>query len=645
MKTANENQSKEMFEHNLKLLSPWLRDSIARLDDTELWSKVRISFNDDGYPICQYQESDSCFHINSINPIKEAELWCKQFSVTGAGAIFMYGSGFGYPLFEIFRRKQPHTLVVLFEENLFLFSAMLHYFDLEPIIRTQKIVFLIGNTKYFAGAFDQLFFNIVFAGCTSPLVVFTNTARRNFKAQYLEIHKFIFSQLGLYVFYLGNDHLDNLIGMNNLLLNIKEIVVNPYLSCLKNSYKDVPAFIIANGPSLDKNIHELVNINGKGLIISTESAIVPLMKNNIKPDILTIIERTKYTYKYHFEGIKHADDLALLALGLIDRNVYPSFQGAKIPIFRNQESINQWINKYLGDGSALDAGANVSHLAFELAVYLGANPIVFVGQDYAYSTDGMTHSKDSVYFEEKGKKTRKIMEKKPVVYVESNTGSMIASNQLWTDFRKGLEAKIASHPDKTILNATEGGAKIKGATCETLSNVISKYCNTQLPCRVNEIIAQSKSSISIQERKESLAKFISNAEEYSILFGTLGGKANTWKLKCKEMLRFVQDNDINEHRKLLEDTYKQCLDTYQSFIHDDLIRCFCQQLIFSYYYLMNRLGITDTQEKITELFSIQYNFFKSLNSVCLSVSVHLENAVLHVRDVLTELETGKELMP
>ncbi len=625
-----------MFQKNVQQLSPWLRKSVLQINEKDLWEKVQVTYNDEGMPVCKYHEKNTSFQITSEQPVKEAKQWCNALSIKGKGAIFMYGSGFAYPLFEIFKQKQPHTLVVLFEENIYLFTAMLHYFDLEPIINTQKIAFLIGGVDHFAAAFEHLFFSIIFANCTSPVLAFTPISLRNFKAQYLEIHQYIFSQLGLFVFYIGNDHLDTLIGFNNLLGNMKEIVQNPYLSCLKDQYKDVPAFIIANGPSLDKNIHQLKKVQDKGLIISTESAVIPLLRNHIKPDILTIIERTKYTYTYHFENIDYPEDIALLCLGLVDKQVYPAFPGQKIPIFRKNEAINQWINKHVGDGTGLDAGANVSHLALELAVYLGANPIVFVGQDYAYGPEGATHSKDAVYLEEKGKRARETLKSKPVVYVEGNDGTMIPSNQLWTDFKQGLERKISTHSNEKIINATEGGAKINGAMSMPLFDVIEDYCIESIPIRIHQIIADQKEKLLMPERVQGLKNFIKNVEEYLQLFHSLRKEAHKGKQACKEMIRLSETKDHEKYQKVLEQTYQENIQMYQQYISDDLCRSFTQQIIFIYFYLLNRQGLIDTPEKIRETFQLQHDFFHHLNIVCQSVAIHLENAIASLEDVLIE---------
>jgi Uncharacterized protein conserved in bacteria len=638
MTIAKQHETDKMLAKNLSLLPQWIREIVSRIDDEELNQRVKVSYNAEGLPVCSYIDHQGSFRITGASPIHEAEQWGKGIDTKGAGGIFMFGSGFGYPIFELFRKKQPHTLIVLFEQNIYLFKSMLCHFDFEPLISTNKLVFLIGDEEQFSAAFNHLFYSIAFASCTAPAFAFTHAANRNFKSQYKVIHRFIFSQLSLFVFYIGNDHQDNLIGFRNLIANAGEIVKNPSISSIKSKYKDVPAFIIANGPSLDRNIKELAAIGSKGLIISTESAIVPLLRNKIKPDILTIIERTKYTYFYHFEGIEYPEDMALICLGLVDKRVFPAFPGEKIPVFRNLEAINQWINKFLGDGSAVDAGANVSHLAFEIAVLMGADPIVFVGQDFAYGAEGVTHSKDAVYQEDKGKLARDIIQAMQVVSVEGNDGSMIPSNQMWLDFKTGLEQKLASHPEKTIINATEGGAKITGAECEPLKAVIEKYCVKKVPKPVHRLIAENRALVPIAQKREGLKMLIEDIRNYIILFRKLSRITLEGKLTCRNMVQMTAEKKLDEIYSVLEEAYNKNIETFQMFIQDDLTRCFSQQVIFAYYYLMNRLGLIDTQEKMKEIFRIQHDFFLNLNLVYQSVAVHLENAEKSLEDIMGEFD-------
>lgn len=639
MQIAKPDKTKEMFLKNFQLLAPWQRALVEKIDEDALWKRVEVTYSDHGYPVCRYRQDDKMFQIVSTQPAAEAQTWCKALIKRASGSIFLFGAGFGYPIFEIFSHKMPHTLVIVFEQDIFLFKAMLYYFDFEPLIKSGKLLLFVGDAAHFERAFSELFGSLNFFSCTFPAFCFTPAAQRNFKAAYLTIYKFVFARLSLLTFYIGNDHLDNLVGLCNLIANAGAIVRDPYISCMKDRYKGTPAFIVANGPSLDKNISLLKDIAGKGLVISVESAIVPLIKNGIKPDILTIIERSKETYSYHFENRSLPEDMVLICLAMVDKQVFPAFKGATIPVFRSGETINQWVNHNLGDGSAIDAGSNVSHLALELAAYMGANPIVFVGQDYAYGAKGTTHSRDASYYEKTGEEARTLIESLPIIYVEGNDGSQIPTNPLWNGFKMGLEIKIAEHPDILFLNATQGGAKIAGTKCAALSEIIAQYCTQKIPCRVNQMIDDYKKQVSVPERMALLEHFAEDAAQYAQLLRGFVQETVKGKLNCKKMVQLSSTADPKSCEAVINETYQRHLAVFDTFLRDGLCRHFIQQMFFVYYYLVNRIGKIDAPEKVTEVMKLQYDLFYYLNIVIQSLSIHLENAAESLKAQLIALKT------
>ena len=209
---------------------------MLKVDKEKLWEKVEVRYNEKGYPVCWYHDNGNSFKITSEKPIQEAKGWYDEIEKKGAGAIFLYGTGFGYSLFEVLSRKQPHTLVLVFEENIYLFSAMLYYFDLEPIIKNQRVVFLIGEERDFKKALEGVFYSIVLTMCTNPSLAFTHSAKRNFKNKYLKVHKYVFSN-GFIGVLCGNDHKDNLIGFTNFMHNVKTVLQTHTLAVLKDVLK------------------------------------------------------------------------------------------------------------------------------------------------------------------------------------------------------------------------------------------------------------------------------------------------------------------------------------------------------------------------------------------------------------------------
>jgi hypothetical protein len=622
---AKQSETRGMYEKNLKLLTPWMRETAESIGEEELWRRVQVRYNEAGYPVCTVQKDGSAIQVTSQNPVEEARIWRETIEYSGAGAVFVYGCGFGYTVFELFEHKTAHTLIVVFEEDICLFKAMLYYFDLEPIIRTGKLVLFPGGPEHYAAALEDLYSSIYFISCTSPVAAFTHLARRNYKREYLCIHADVFTKLSLMAFYVGNDHKDNLMGFVNMLGNIQEIVQAAGVGCLQGQFEGVPAFIVSSGPSLDKNIAQLKEVGGRGIIFCAESSATALIKNGIAPDAVVVIERVKNSYEFHFKGRTYPKNVALLALSVVDPRVLPAFKGAKIPVFRDREILNLWMDKYFGDGHVIDAGANVSHMAMELAVFMGADPVIFVGQDFAYGAQDVSHSRDTVYFEEKGREAQSRLQLIPAVTLEGNDGQPVHSNRLWADFKQGLEQKLTAYPQKTFINATEGGAKITGTKICTLMEAIHKYCKQPKKCNIADIAsAEKKKDTEIEAR---LQAFLESLKDYSTLFRETAHKMTGARLNCMGMRKLLKEQQSGANKSRLEAAYHENVALLNEVVTEPMLRCFAQQVIFAYYYRINCLRMIDTDEKIKEIFSIHHDFFQKLAAVFTSVSMHMEDAL------------------
>jgi len=637
MNIAKPDETEETYQKNLALLPPWLRDVVLSISEEEYREKIEVTYNTEGYPVCRYHRDGDCFHITSEHPVEEAKAWGQAIKLQDSAEIFLYGCGFGYALFELFAQKPPQALVIVYEWDVCLFRAMMHYFDLLPLIQTRKVVFFIGNPCCIKDPFIEYLIVMVYDVTTFPTVIFTLSAARNFKKEYLEIHRYVFEQLSFVVFSIGNSHQDDMVGLRNVLANTKEFLRNPYLSSMKDKYAGTAAIIVSNGPSLDTSMPLLKRIQGRCLLICAESAIVPLTKNGIKPDIMCALERTKENYTYHFENRNHSPDIVLCALGMVDPRIFPSFTGEKMPIFRKGEGLSRWFNQYLGDGSELEAGSSVAHLALSTAIYLGADPIIFVGQDLSYGHDGATHSKDAVLMQEEGQKARDSIRSLPTVFVEGNDGEMLPSNRIWVNFLYVIERIISIHPEHLFYNATEGGAKIRGTKRAKLSDLIEQYCAEPLLCRVNELIAQERTKVSAAERAKRLNTMIGDIVHYAGFFRELSREANIKKLECEKMMVLCLDKDEEKYQEILDESYQNNLALFYRCREDGLSNYFTQRLLCAYFYLFAQLGAIDTQQKRIQIFELHRLFFRDLRVVGQSLAVTFEEAAQSLTVVREEL--------
>jgi hypothetical protein len=638
MNIAKPHETEDMYQKNFALLPMWLKDAVSSVSEEEYKEKIEVSYNAEGFPVCRYHHDGICYHVTSEHPVEEAKAWGAAIKLQDAAEIFLYGGGFGYALFELFDQKPPQSLVFVYEWDACLFKAMMRHFDLSPLIGTQKVVFFVGHDSSLKKPFIELFSTMLFDITTVPTVVFTLSASRHFKKEYLGIHRRVFEDLTFISSCIGNSHLDDMIGLRNLLVNTGQFLKSPYVSSLADKFTDIPAIIVSNGPSLDKSIPLLKQVQGRCLMICAESAIVPLTKNGIKPDIIVSLERTKTNYLYHFENREYSSDIALFALGMVDPHIFRSFAGEKMPVFRKGEGLNRWFNKHLGDGSELDAGASVAHLAVSAAIHLGADPIIFVGQDLAYGQEGATHSKDAVVMQEQGKKTREIIHSLPTVYVEGNDGEMLLSNRLWVNFRFIMESLISKNPKHHFYNATEGGAKILGTKRAKLSNLIEEYCTQPLPYRVAELVKMEREGISLEERATLLDDMIADVERYTGVFRSLANEANIKKLECEKMMILCTGKNEARYQDVLDETYKKNLSLFYQYRENELCGFFTQRLLCTYFYLFTRLGAIDTQEKRAQIFDLHRQFFRDMRVVTQSLAVAFEEAIPALVAIREELK-------
>lgn len=609
----------QTFIDNLQCFPAYIRAQIQAVDLADVWARVQIMHTVDGHPFCRYRDGEHWVQINSAHPVTQAQNWANPLGLADLRALFVYGAGFGYALTEVLHRVHSDTVVVVFEREIHIFIAMLHAFDLRPLFQKHdKCIFFIGDTVDIAQHFSALLLTEHVYDLTMPSVVYAPESK-HFKTQYTQLHQYVFDRLAQQTFARGNDHYDSLLGLHNMVDNAGVIAESPFLPTLKNRFQGKPVFIVANGPSLDRNIHLLKQIGGKGLILCCESAIAPLMKNGILPDAIIVAERVPASYLYHFQNVQYPDTIALLALTVADPRTFRSFSGPKIPIFRSMESNSQWLNRILADGEGLPGGINVSHLAFELAVYVGADPIVFVGQDLAFGADGTTHSRHAKYTDE-GQDYIEGIKQGPVVYVEGNDGALIPSTPAWVDYKKWLEQLIQALPALTVINATAGGAHIEGTQRGELQDVINQYCTANLPHTLHGLIASVKQGIDVKERQKSLQHLIGELRKYVEIYRALKKFAAETSTAAVRVWEDDEQPASPERQQRLQAAYAQNKRALARFLQPHVHHVFLQQPILYGLHRINRLGALHSFARLRDALWLQVTLFDHLALVCDSLA-------------------------
>lgn len=296
----------------------------------------------------------------------------------------------------------------------------------------------------------------------------------------------------------------------NYLANLPVILKSEGLNKYKNVYMNKPAIIVSAGPSLEKNLHLLKGNEDKFIIITGIRTLSTLKKEGINCDFACVIDGSEAMYKVSKEALKYTTPL-FFSEGA-NKNIISDYKGKKIyftsPSFYN---LTYSLGNFITD-IVFQAGS-VAHSCTAIAHYLGCHPIVFIGQDLAYTNNQM-HAKNATIEGEK------LLTDNHDIYVKDIYGNDIATSYSLDNFRKSFENFIEQNSEITYINATEGGANIKGTEINTLNKVLSKF-NEEINKNYIDQINEKNADIELvlKNLKNSLkeVKIIKNFAEEAVL--------------------------------------------------------------------------------------------------------------------------------
>jgi hypothetical protein len=296
--------------------------------------------------------------------------------------------------------------------------------------------------------------------------------------------------------------------ITNTLNNLKHVTKSNLVTDLVGKFsKDIPAIIVAAGPSLDKNIMELKRAKGKSVIFAVDSAVKYMLAHDIIPDFIVTLDPKK--------ALKHLRDPRcrdITMFSRIDSRPENLDMNNKNIIFYNLEGYIKKLYTKLGKKTgSLHSGGSVATGAFSICETLGFSRIILVGQDLAYLGDS-THAG--------GLKVDVSNAGSTIEIVEDIYGNPIKTRYDWYVYILWFEDAVDLFEGEEVIDATEGGAKIKGTTILTLREAIDKYCINEANCdRIISELMPTCSKTEILRMADYIRKDINELEEMEIMAG------------------------------------------------------------------------------------------------------------------------------
>jgi hypothetical protein len=493
-----------IYEFNMNALKtryPDLAEKLRHLKDD--YSVKTIPSGNPPFKTCVVKHGDQEWLLHcKENPRAEAQSFANNVlgtTINDANVLVFLGIGMGYYVDAVFSRYASNLpYVIIVENNLHIFKNYIQ--NSQPMVTVdgkQISIFAYEGCHLSIGVpIDQVYAQLynplnmrgkqsftTFSFVEHPVEIRFN--KDYYKPFCKEVARVCYDIKSSY----GNDPEDSWFGIDHMLQNLDLIAAEPGVEKVKDKFKGQPAVIVATGPSLDKNIHLLPKLKNRCVFFAADASLNTFTTYDppIVPDIVCSLERNLSTCN-HFKQIEDKDSMKGIFLGacpVVKPHVYREWHGDHMVVFRDFAHF-KWLKL---DKGILNTGKSVTNMAFKIAEYMGCDPIILVGQDLAFAPGGESHVSGADHAR-KGLKDSQLIKQKAKVM--GNSGEMLDSLETWVGMLKRFEFDIATKPRPyTVINATEGGARIKGTEIMTLQGCIDKYMQKDIAtgARLREFLA------------------------------------------------------------------------------------------------------------------------------------------------------------
>lgn len=469
---------------------PELFDGLENLNSTD---DILIGDALDGEKFIALLKENVVIPLNSTyHPSHEAERFVAQFEGGPMDTtLFLFGFGNGLIVEQALYHEESIQTCIVYEPSAALFRKVLEEYDITKLIEDERLLIFVGGIN----------------GEKLEKVLHTEMNYRNWKLfQFKSLYRY--EKLFNIEYKEVKDLYENIVsdkkaemhtlitfaksGMKNEIKSLKWMMncraLNQYMGKFP---KEMPCIIVAAGPSLEKNVEELRRAKEKSLIICVDTALKFLLERNIIPDLTCTVDPQKGESYFVREEIKE------IPIAISTDSDYRSLEriGDVKPVFIS--ITNDFQQRLFHDKSVeigyFDGGGSVGTVCFQMAVELGFQTIIIVGQDLAFSDDkahagmGQLQQSDIFYSLER---------------VDGYYGEKILTRGDFKHYIDWYNIRIPELSDRKIINATEGGAKLKGAIQMPLREAVDKYCIQ--PCQLEEVLESVSPIWNTKQEREQL---------------------------------------------------------------------------------------------------------------------------------------------
>ena len=368
---------------------------------------------------------------SSVNPEYQSQVWAEDVLKEIGREYVIYGMGLGYHIQALLKADDVCKVIVL-ENSIELLTEAFRDLDWVNYIKQKRVrIFYNSNAIKLMEKFSAWISGREFCIYYPSLCITEEESVRE------RLEDFFVSVNSM-------REQAHLLEENFYKINRMEL---PECSILKSCFKKRTIAIVGGGPSLDEQIDDMKKNREQMKIWSVGTAARKLINEGIIPDLIVIEDAQENMYKQVCN--LPTEHIPLLLLSTASAQILDYYKGQSYVAYQKGYDLAEKRAQELGV-QTYQTGGSVTTLALDVALRFGADKIILIGVDLAY-TDNRSHASGMGYEIKEGKEYR---------MVTSTDGRQIKTSRNLDIYRKWIEHRIVEE-NIPILN-TGRGAQIAG---------------------------------------------------------------------------------------------------------------------------------------------------------------------------------------
>ncbi|GIP19100.1 PseD protein [Paenibacillus montaniterrae] len=445
----------------LKKYHPQIYNAVNQATNSNVLENYELIQNrNQSYNICIKNWNDSMLY-SKYDPAYEAQRWCQSLDYIEQNEddVILFGLGLTYHLSALIEQF-PNRRFIIIEPEVGLFMQMIKIVDISQLLSHPNIKH-IGVGK--EDSTIEQFLEFIKKYCTFQYryvrIPFYDKLSLETEKVFLEkLKKIDLEKKAVQGFHKTFGK----VMYQNSLRNIPKLLSTPVLKTLEQRFPGSTAVIIGGGPSLQYDVNRIKENIDNWLIIAAGSSIQSLRHYGIQPHLIVSMDPGVYNTKI-FRAYDYAD-IPMLVMPQIHHEILTIHAKNNVYAYYNNDPMINYLIPYQDQNYVLKPTFSVTGTAIQAAVYMGANRIIFTGQDLSYPNK-QQYAAGAEHVTEAMKKNK---EKELQYEVENVYGNLNPTTFSMLQTLKDIEQLIAEFTSVEFINASKSGAKIEGTTFKSI---------------------------------------------------------------------------------------------------------------------------------------------------------------------------------